>query len=88
MQHPAETNPANNPYNGFYWSSETGVRIDERVSRMSMITEYQTFDASPSFRQIVDGVEAVLLNTDNEARAWLRLTVDERRDAYLMLMGL
>jgi hypothetical protein len=90
---------ANNPFNGFAWSSESGVEIDEREHRMSMVTAYATFEPSRAFRQVLDAAADCARN-DGERGGWDYLgylwdmdspegdPMRHQRDFALMVMGL
>jgi hypothetical protein len=94
IEHPCWNNHANNPFNGYSWSSDEGLVIDEAAQRMSMITEYATFDASPAFRRVWDAAANAALHT---GRGWSEDGIDyygyvngmeAERDLRLACMGL
>lgn len=92
LDHPCWSNPANHPYNGFSWSSIEGTSIDEPVSRMSMITQYATFEPSREFRRICDAAVASVLPEDSQREGvdyygYLH-GQEAQRDFFLMCMGL
>ena len=81
---------ANNPFNGHAWSSETGTAVEERLARMSFITEYATFEPNPGFRSLMDSASAAL-HPEGEADWWEMghyRGLPAQRDLALACMGL